>query len=94
MENGTEKELRQQAADRLMTHLLQKGGRPAPYKERLIGGLANPVPGCMPDAVTPIAGNGPLGVLQRFIFALEGLIRRQSDTSHQKMPDGSKQTFS
>ncbi len=50
---------RQQAADRLMNHLLQKG-RPAPYKERLIGGFANPATGRMPEALIPIPAAIPL----------------------------------
>ncbi len=66
---------RQQAADRLMNHLRQKG-RPAPYKERLIGGFANPATGRMPEALVPITSNGPLGLLQRLVFAVEGFIRR------------------
>ena len=84
---------RQQAADRLMKHLLQKG-RPAPYKERLIGGFANPAPGRMPDAVIPITGRNPLGLLQRLVFALEGVIRRGADTDDRKIPTGSMQTRS
>ena len=93
MENDIDKKLRRQAADRLLKHLQQKG-RPAPYKERLIGGLANPVPGCMPGAVSPIAGRGPLGMLQRLVFGVERLIRGRSDSDRQKVPGGSKQTQS
>jgi hypothetical protein len=64
-----------------MNHLRQKG-RPAPYKERLIGGFADPATGRMPEALIPIAGNGPLGVLQRLAFAVEGWIRRGADKDH------------
>lgn len=78
MHPDTNHDQRQQAADRLMTHLLQKG-RPAPYKERLIGSFADPARGRMPEALIPITGNGPLGVLQRLVFAIEGWIRRRAD---------------
>ena len=81
---------RQQAADRLMKHLLQKG-RPAPYKERLIGGFANPTTGHMPEALIPITGRTPLGILQSLVFAVEGWIRRGAESDQPKMPTGAKQ---
>ena len=81
---------RQQAADRLMNHLLQKG-LPAPYKERLIGGFANPAKGRMPEALIPMTGNGPLGVLQRLVFAVEGWIRRGAESDRQEFPTCAKQ---
>ena len=86
------KEQRQQAADRLTKHLLQKGGRPAPYKERFIEGLANPVPGCMPNAVAPIPHRGPLGLLQRLVFAVENRIRESGNQERQDVPNGTNQT--
>lgn len=92
MRQDIKPEERQQAADRLMTHLLQKGGRPAPYKERLIGGFANPATGRMPQAVLPIVDPTPLGFLQRLVFAVEGWIRRRAEPDRQKMPGGAKQT--
>jgi hypothetical protein len=91
MQQEVDHDLRQEAADRLMKHLLQKG-RPAPYKERLIDGFANPAAGCMPEAPVPVTGKGPLGVLQRLVFAVEGLIRRGAEPDQTKMPDGSRPT--
>lgn len=69
---------RQRAAERLMIHLQQKG-RPASYKKRLIDGFANPDTGGMPQALTPIVGNGPLGALQRVVLKIEDWIRSRSD---------------
>jgi hypothetical protein len=91
MQQDINHDQRQQAADRLMNHLRQKG-RPAPYKERLIGGFANPAKGRMPEALIPITANGPVGILQRLAFALEGWIRRGAETDRQNIPSGSKQT--
>ena len=91
MRQDINRDERQQAADRLMAHLLQKG-RPAPYKERLIGAFADPDKGRMPEALIPIVGGTPLGVLQRLIFVVEGWIRRGTLPNQQKMPSGSKQT--
>ena len=69
---------RQQAAARLQIHLLQKG-RPAAYKMRLIEGLANPDRVRAPGALPPLAGNGPLTLLQRLVFAVERAIRRDAE---------------
>ena len=91
MRQDINRDERHQAADRLMAHLLQKG-RPAPYKERLIGAFANPDEGRMPEALIPITGGTPLGFLQRLVFAVEDWIRRGAEPDRQKMPSGSKQT--
>ena len=91
MHQDINQEQRQQAADRLMNHLRQKG-RPAPYKERLIGAFANPDKGRMPEALIPITGLTPPGFLQSLVFAVEGWIRRGPESDREKLPTGSKQT--
>lgn len=68
---------RQEAADRLMIHLLQKG-RPAPYKEKLIGVFADPATGKMQAASTPVPGKGEFGLLGQLVLRLEAWIRRLS----------------
>ncbi len=90
MQRDIDHDQRQQAADRLMTHLLQKG-RPAPYKERLIGAFANPAKGRMPEALIPSTGRTPLGVLQGLVFAVEGWIRRGAESDRQEFPTCAKQ---
>ena len=92
MQSDISHDQRQEAADRLMKHLLQKG-RPAPYKERLINGFANPSAGRMPEALIPITGKRPLGILQRLVFAAESWIRDRSNPKQPKLPDGSRQTI-
>jgi hypothetical protein len=82
---------RQQAANRLMIHLMQKG-RPAPYKERLIDAFANPDKGRMPEVLIPITDGTRLGVLQRLVFAVEGWIRREAQRDQQHLPSASKQS--
>ena len=85
-------EERQAAADRLMVHLLQKGGRPAPYKERLIGVLANPDKGRMPETLSPITNKGPLGILQQLVYAIESWIRGDARDDRQQLPSRSRQS--
>lgn len=72
---------RQQAAARLQVHLLQKG-RPAAYKVRLIDGFADPDRKDAPAALRPLAGNGPLAILQRLVLAVERAIRRNAADEH------------
>jgi len=85
-------EQRQAAADRLMIHLLQKGDRPAPYKERLIGVLANPDKGRMPETLSPITNKSPLGIVQQLVFAIESWIRSDERNERQQLPSRSHQS--
>lgn len=83
MAQAIDLEQRRQAADRLMVHLRQKG-RPAPYKERLIGLLADPTAENMPATLVPAAGKTEIGVLGQLVLMVEAWIRRVSHAEPQR----------
>lgn len=77
MSQAVERTHREMAANRLMIHLLQKG-RPAPYKETLVGVLADPDTKKVPTTLAPAAGKSAIGPLGRIVLFLEARIRRIS----------------